>query len=107
MKQVQELQAQVEAQTLELQQYAANDPEALAKLTEATEVRPRMVQRCCLVTAVTIHSETCWAQRCCNQDAITIAPACRPSAACAVRAAGRQPLAGQHLLAAELVQEEV
>lgn len=39
MQQMQELQAQVEAQSTELQQYADNDPEALAKLTEATEVR--------------------------------------------------------------------
>lgn len=38
MQQMQELQAQVEAQQTELQQYAENDPETLAKVTEATEV---------------------------------------------------------------------
>lgn len=41
MQQMQELQAQVEAQQTELQQYAENDPETLAKITEATEVGAR------------------------------------------------------------------
>ena len=36
---VSELQAQVDAQAEELQQYAASDPEALARLAEATQVR--------------------------------------------------------------------
>lgn len=38
MAQMQELQAQVAAQVTELQQYAENDPETLAKLVEATNV---------------------------------------------------------------------
>lgn len=38
MQQVQELDAQVKAQATELQQYAENDPETLARLLEATEV---------------------------------------------------------------------
>lgn len=38
MQQMQELQAQVEAQQTELAQYAQNDPETLKQLVEATEV---------------------------------------------------------------------
>jgi hypothetical protein len=41
MQQMQELQAQVEAQQTELAQYAQNDPETLKQLVEATEVRSR------------------------------------------------------------------
>ncbi len=39
LAQMRELQAQVDAQAEELQQYAASDPEALARLAEATQVR--------------------------------------------------------------------
>lgn len=39
MEEMQQLQAQVEQQAGELRQYADNDPEALARLTEAAEVR--------------------------------------------------------------------
>jgi hypothetical protein len=48
VQQMQELQAQVEAQDKELQQYADNDPEALAKLTDGVRVRCM----CCAVCAV-------------------------------------------------------
>lgn len=39
MQQLQELQALVEQQGTELQQYADNDPEALKQLVDATQVR--------------------------------------------------------------------
>jgi hypothetical protein len=42
MEQMQELQAQVAAQETELQQYAENDPETLAKMVEATNVGHRL-----------------------------------------------------------------
>lgn len=106
MAQMQELQAQVAAQETELQQYAENDPETLAKLVEATNVG---VAAACGWCAAQRRKACSSGGQCASVDVCRLIMALSVMCvrSCAVRARGGQPLAGQHLLAAELVQEEV